>query len=701
MPGTSRRTRTRWRSRSSAASWWQARRATCRPPRAVTFPALAGCNSRNHARARVTDVRARGTLGHDHRSAFRPDAPPSARDHRRPRRPAARAGRARAPCPTRATSSRASRSTAPRPTSRASAGWTSRATARAGSSTCAATTSSSRGSSTAAWQPPERIDSTIADRELAAGHRGRRRRSPRRRVRLGRHGLHGRAAGRRPAVHAPRRRSPAVRATPTSTCRSTASRTCRSASRAVAATTCFVARKERDATAFGVVPGVVDVDSGARGGHRHRPLADRRRRRRRRARRLGRGRRTCTRAASSRPPVAGPAGPHAGVLRGPRRRRRRRARRRRRGRLELRLGGLPPVVRERRGRRDTRAIARRLLGSQFEAPQAVDGSAFPLPDSVGAAARGTERQGGRLRDERDDGDRVRLRAQGRRLRRRASRSAPGRRTPCLPVAAVDESGDGVDRLAGRRRTIHARAYDNIPASRTPQAPLGEVALALPGGGPTDAASGLEADSDRVGDMAIALRPGHARRALDRRRRASTAGRARSASARGARRGATSPSTPLRWSAAFDLWGPITYTVEVDGRNVAQTTNTARHAARAARRHPPLARDRHRPPRPDRRTTGAAPLRHDDRAPRARISVSGTRAATGRCGSACGPSTPTRAGGARRGHPPGDGGLRRRGADDLDAYAAHRYRRAGRYTIRATVRDRANNVTIVRKRIRIR
>jgi hypothetical protein len=34
------------------------------------------------------------------------------------------------------------------------------------------------------------------------------------------------------------------------------------------------------------------------------------------------------------------------------------------------------------------------------------------------------------------------------------------------------------------------------------------------------------------------------------------------------------SAPLRWAGAFELWGPLTYTVLIDGRPVGQTRDTA-------------------------------------------------------------------------------------------------------------------------------
>jgi len=77
----------------------------------------------------------------------------------------------------------------------------------------------------------------------------------------------------------------------------------------------------------------------------------------------------------------------------------------------------------------------------------------------------------------------------------------------LPVAAVDEAGDGLVAWQAADLTIHARAYDNVRASRTVQAPQRDTPLSNLGAGPADAANGLEAAADRAGDAAVAFAQG--------------------------------------------------------------------------------------------------------------------------------------------------------------------------------------------------
>jgi hypothetical protein len=158
-------------------------------------------------------------------------------------------------------------------------------------------------------------------------------------------------------------------------------------------------------------------------------------------------------------------------------------------------------------------------------------------------------------------------------------------------------------------------------------------------------------------------------------------------------------TPLRWGAALDLWGPLTYRVEIDGRVAGQTADTAFAVPRLAdgiHRWRVVATDRRG------QTVGTArrTLRHDGTAPRAGLAVSGARRRGRPVRVRVGATDASRAGRRASGISSvriafGDG------ARSTSRSAVHRYGRAGRYTVRATVRDRAGNVTIVRRRITIR
>ena len=247
-------------------------------------------------------------------------------------------------------------------------------------------------------------------------------------------------------------------------------------------------------------------------------------------------------------------------------------------------------------------------------------------------------------------------------------------------------------------TIHARAYDNIADSRRPQDPAADTPLSTLGVGSSDAASGLEAASNRVGDTAIAFVQGApgARyivvASFDRR-----PGAFRLSSSSVTWRNAA--RVPLRWGTSLELWGAVTYRVEVNGRVVGETTATS-----LALPALPDGVHRWRVTATDRRGqvigTGRRTLRTDATAPRARFAVSGTRR-RGR---------PVRVRvRASDAHPAGRraSGVRGvrisfgDGAQSGERQAVHRYRRAGRYEVRVSVRDRANNVTTVRRQIRVR
>ncbi|MEA2316689.1 MAG: hypothetical protein QOD44_878, partial [Solirubrobacteraceae bacterium] len=242
-------------------------------------------------------------------------------------------------------------------------------------------------------------------------------------------------------------------------------------------------------------------------------------------------------------------------------------------------------------------------------------------------------------------------------------------------------------------TIHARHYDNNPAVRTPQAPQPDTALSSLAGGSSDAASGLEAAADRLGDIAVAFvqGPPGARSIMvgsfDR-----APGRFALTSGTNWRNAATSR---LRWGASAELWGAVTYRVEVDGRVVGQTGSTdlpVTGLADGLHRWRVVAVDR----LGQETATGTRVLRHDGTPPRASISVN----RRGRVVRVV--ARPTDA--SRAGRPAS--GVRSvrisfgDGASVTARAATHRYRRTGPATIRVTVRDLAGNTAILERRITI-
>ena len=345
----------------------------------------------------------------------------------------------------------------------------------------------------------------------------------------------------------------------------------------------------------------------------------------------------------------------------------------------------------------SRAIARRLVGSTFDPPVGVDGlGGFPSPDSVGPP-------------------RVDISGRGDGYAASASSVAPfgavlkdkifnagvplgaGVAGAVLPVAATDENGDGLIAWQASDQTIHARAYTSVRASRAVQAPQPEVALSSPAAGLSDAADGLEASADRAGDIAVAFvsgAPGAQGLFVGSFDRAPGAFRLSSGT-----RFRNAAANPLKWSPSFELWGPLTYSVEVDGRILGTTTATALAVPAVpdgVHRWRVIATDR----RGQVSATSSRILRQDATPPRARVTVSGTR----RRGQAvkvtvrptdANPAGRRASGVGRVQIAWGDGGrtAARRGT--------HRYRRRGKRTLRVTVSDRADNVVVVRRSVTIR
>lgn len=345
-----------------------------------------------------------------------------------------------------------------------------------------------------------------------------------------------------------------------------------------------------------------------------------------------------------------------------------------------------------------RAVARRLVGSAFDPPAIADGiGGFPSADSISGpprvdingrgdgylASAGTGTAYGAVIKDKKLNPGVPL--------------GPTVGSLGLSVAATDENGDGLVAWQNADQTIHARAYTNRRASRVVQTPQPDAALSGIQAGASDASDGLQAAADRAGDVAVAFVQGPpGQRAL----RVGSFDRApgpfRLSSGTSYRNVAASP---LKWSQSFELWGPLTYAVEIDGRIVGTTAATALAVPGlpdGVHRWRVIATDR----RGQVTATGRRTLRTDATPPRATVTLSGTR----RRGQAVGVTVrPTDAG--RAGRPASGVGRVEIAWGDGSRTAArrgtHRYRRSGRVTVRVSVRDKANNVLVVRRSITIR
>ena len=258
-------------------------------------------------------------------------------------------------------------------------------------------------------------------------------------------------------------------------------------------------------------------------------------------------------------------------------------------------------------RQGGQAIARRLVGSAFDPPVPIEGGEAPDTARVAINGRGVGYAG--------VGGSATLGAYGAVLKddmfNPGAIIGGGFGVASVPVPAVAESGDGLVAFqqgdAAGGRTVHARTYDYVPASRVVTPPGPDATLSDPALGPTDAARGLEAAADRAGDMAVAFvqGDGDARRIV-----AASYDRAPGVlpgehdhQVAQVRAPAAEVGDGLRAVGAADL-------PRGDRRPAGGHHDVDRHhgAEPGARRTASLARGRHRHPRPDRGDAFAQPAR---------------------------------------------------------------------------------------------
>jgi hypothetical protein len=345
------------------------------------------------------------------------------------------------------------------------------------------------------------------------------------------------------------------------------------------------------------------------------------------------------------------------------------------------------------------AVARRLVGSQFDPPVPLEPNEGADAPRVAINGRGVGYAG--------IGGAGTMNAYGAVLKDDVFNTGVAlggsAGVPPLPAPAVAESGDGLvafqtgDPASGR--AIHARPYDYLPASRVVTPPGPDATLSNPALGPTDATRGLFASADRAGDVAVAFVQGDAAG------RQIVAGRFDRAP--GAFRANTTTKwrkfarPPLKWGTSFELWGPLTYQVQIDGVPVAQTTSTGITLPNAVKdglhRWRVVAIDR----LGQSTATPSRNLRVDATPPNVSIKLSGSHKrgkllkiavkATDASGTDAKASGLT---GVRISF--GDG------SRPIAALrAAHRYGHSGHVTVRVSASDKAGNVAAVTRRITIR
>ncbi len=225
----------------------------------------------------------------------------------------------------------------------------------------------------------------------------------------------------------------------------------------------------------------------------------------------------------------------------------------------------------------TRAFARRLRGSSFDEPVGLDGApasgASGLPRvglngrTLGMLTVGAPGGGVDASVIRDDAPVPQLVDGPVQL---GVTPGPGPD----PVGAYAENQQGLvawfsAASAGGAAEVRARTFEDDPAvTRLP--PFGEdTLLSDPALGPVDPAAGLDADVTRAGDAAVAF----VQNGADGRRLVvAVYDRAPGAPALNTTSNWRSRSRPdLVWSPAFDLWGPTSYQLLLDGQPYATST----------------------------------------------------------------------------------------------------------------------------------
>jgi hypothetical protein len=267
-----------------------------------------------------------------------------------------------------------------------------------------------------------------------------------------------------------------------------------------------------------------------------------------------------------------------------------------------------------------------------------------------------------------------------------------------PIGAVAETTDrAVGWFNAGDATIRGVFYDDKSSTRVVPGPGPEAVLSNPDFGGVDPAAGFDVASDRTGDFAFAFVQD-----LGGGRRLAVASYDRLP---GAFQISTSSKlwrnvvrTPLAWGTALELWGPLTYSILIDGKQVAQTQATKATLPAGA-----LSEGMHnwRVVATDRRgqsvTTTVKPLKVDTVAPTVSFSVKRKKRVVGVSARAADVIPPSgKAAGIKFVRIDwGDGS-----GFEQARKASHRYGHTGAFTIRVSATDNAGNVSLAERQIRI-
>jgi hypothetical protein len=268
-----------------------------------------------------------------------------------------------------------------------------------------------------------------------------------------------------------------------------------------------------------------------------------------------------------------------------------------------------------------------------------------------------------------------------------------------PIGAVAETYDrAVGWYNAGDQSMQGAFYDDKSSSRLVPGPGPTTPLSDPAFGPVDPSGGFDVAGDRTGDFAFAF----IQEAPDGGRRLAIASYDRLP---GAFAISTSSKlwrnvlrTPLAWGTALELWGPLTYTVLIDGRQVAQSQTTKLTLPAGA---VPDGLHTWRVVGTDRRgqsvTTVVKPLKVDTTPPT--VTFTGrhkklVETVTTRAADVIPPSG--KAAGIRYVRIDwGDGS-----AFTQAAKASHAYAKGGTYTVRVSATDRAGNVAVAEREIHV-
>ena len=219
-----------------------------------------------------------------------------------------------------------------------------------------------------------------------------------------------------------------------------------------------------------------------------------------------------------------------------------------------------------------RVLARRLLGSTFDPPVVIDAGQSGSAPRIDLSERGEGTTAVATPDNGVVADMLHLDNFGAPLRL----DTPANAGAPAPAPTIGENGAAtVSWLQAPTPTdatvVHARHWIIDQTSRGFPAPEPDTLISNPAFGPVDAAAGMDAAADRLGDSATVFVQGAG---ADRRLVAAEFDRAPGKFLPYVGTGSRSLRfRPLKWAAASDIWGAVTYSIVLDGRTVGTTTAT--------------------------------------------------------------------------------------------------------------------------------